>query len=66
MLIVNENDGDDYRQLSFDFGEEDIRNKQTTYKNPTALYLFLSLLLISTYAVAVALLESRHLALGDL
>ncbi len=35
VLIVNENDGDDYRQLSFDFGEEDIRNKQTTYKNPT-------------------------------
>ena len=67
VLIVNENDGDDYRQLSFDFGEEDIRNKQTTYKNPTGnFYLFLSLLLISTYAVAAALLESRHLALGDL
>lgn len=28
VLIVNENDGDDHRQLSFDFGEEDIRNKR--------------------------------------
>jgi|TARA_B110000240_G_scaffold21474_1_gene21801 hypothetical protein len=27
VLILDENDGDDYKQLSFDFGEEDIRNK---------------------------------------
>ena len=27
VLILDENDGDHYKQLSFDFGEEDIRNK---------------------------------------
>ena len=38
VLIVNENDGDDYRQLSFDFGEENVRSKQTTYQNPTGTF----------------------------
>ena len=28
VLILDENDGDHYKQLSFDFGEEDIRNKR--------------------------------------
>ena len=28
VSIVDENDGDDYRQLSFDFGKEDIRNNR--------------------------------------
>ena len=27
VLILDENEGDDYKQLSFDLGEEDIRNK---------------------------------------
>ena len=38
VSIVDENDGDDYRQLSFDFGKEDIRNNrdnQPIFQTPT-------------------------------
>ena len=67
VLILDENEGDDYKQLSFDLGEEDIRNKPSNQPaHQIVPSRFLNLPLISTYVVVVALLASRHLNLGDL